>query len=150
MFFSGLPNHIFSRSHQYLVRWHAGILGYDENGSTRYYEYGRYSPNRDGVFGQKLPSDQGNVRRVKIPDLVIGPDGKLTPDSLKKLQDALSRRAGKGTKLELSCDSDADEEKVYDYVNEIANNPKRAPYSWYPWSANHCRTSAQDALEAGR
>ena len=129
---------------------HAGVLGYDENGSTRYYDYGRYSPNRKGVFGEKLPSDQGNVRRIGVPDLEIGPDGKPTSESLEKLQDALSRRAGKGTKAELSCDADANEDKVYDYVNDIANDPNRTPYSWHPWLANQCRTFARDALGAGQ
>ncbi len=129
---------------------HAGILGFDENGSTRYYEFGRYSPNRNGVFGEKLPSDQGNVRRVRIPDLEIDADGSPTPESMQRLRDALSRKAGRGTETELTCDADADENDVYDYADGVANDANRLPYNWKPWSANHCRTFAGDAFGAGQ
>ena len=125
-------------------------FGYNKKGSTRYYEFGRYSPNRNGVFGEKRSSAQGNVRRVKIPDLEIGSDGNPTLESMRRLKDALSRRAGKGTEAELSCEANADEDKVYDYVNDIANNAARLPYNWKPWSANHCRTFASGAYGAGR
>jgi hypothetical protein len=40
-----------------------GVLTIDKNGSTRYYDYGRYS---NGTFGQK---SDGNYRRVTVPNL---------------------------------------------------------------------------------
>ena len=129
---------------------HAGVLGYDSSGSTRYYEYGRYAPNSSGVIGEKLPADQGNVRRITIPDLVMGSDGNPTPESLERLKKALSERAGLGTKVELTCDTNADEQKIYRHVSGFANDADRPAYRWYPWSPNHCRTFANDSLNAGR
>jgi len=133
-----------------LLGGHGGILGYDASGRTRYYEYGRYSPDRGGVFGEKLPSSDGNVRRVPIPDLELDENGQPTPESLKKLTDALSDLAGKGTEAELSCDADADEQKVYDFVEDIAKDADRDKYNWNSFRANHCRTFAKQALGAGR
>ena len=131
---------------------HAGVLGYDDQGHTRYYEYGRYS--RGGkwgrLIGERFSSGAGNVRRVKMPDLEMGEDGKPTPESLKRLKEALSDRAGKDTDVELSCDADADENKVYDYIEDLADNANRTPYRWNPFRPNHCRSVAKDAFNAGR
>ncbi|MDY0212233.1 MAG: RHS repeat-associated core domain-containing protein [Desulfuromonadaceae bacterium] len=129
---------------------HAGVLGFSESGSTRYYEFGRYAPNSPGIIGVQLPADQGNVRRITIPDVVIGADGKPTSESLQRLQDVLSQRAGHDTKAEMTCDMNADEDRVYGHVIDIAINPDRPPYSWYPWAPNHCRSFAREALKAGQ
>lgn len=133
-----------------LLGGHAGVVGYNETGQTQYYEYGRYSPNSPSVIGKRRPSDDGNIRRVAIPDLEIGKDGLPTPKSMEALKKALSKKSGKGTPAKLTCDQDADENKVYDEINNQANDPKRQPYSWTPWNANHCRTFANDAYNAGR
>ncbi len=129
---------------------HAGILGYDDQGRTRYYEYGRYSPDRSGVLGEKFPSSRGNVRRQTIPDLEMDDDGNPTPESMERLEKALEKLAGKGTEAELSCDSEADEQKVYDFVEALANDKDRKDYNWVPFRANHCRTFAKQALRAGQ
>jgi RHS repeat-associated protein len=64
---------------------HGGTLLINEkNGNTKYYEYGRYDPKGAGIVGAKLPQEDGNVRRVSVPDATIGKDGKPTQDSLKK------------------------------------------------------------------
>ncbi len=135
-----------------LLGGHAGVLGYDEQGRTRYYEYGRYGSA--GLYGRLLgelyASSDGNVRRVFVPDLEIGEDGQPTPESLQKLIEALSERAGKNTEVELSCDADADENKVYDYIEGLANDADRPPYRWNPFNPNHCRSVARDAFNAGR
>ncbi|WP_298214580.1 hypothetical protein [Acidovorax sp.] len=87
---------------------HAGALGYDSaTGATRYYEYGRYD------------FDLGNVRRQSVPDLKIGKDGQPTPESMKALQEALSRNAGKGTRAELTCEKDIDEKKMHEYAEKL-------------------------------
>jgi uncharacterized protein RhaS with RHS repeats len=118
---------------------HAGALGYDSaTGATRYYEYGRYD------------SDFGNVRRRRMPNLEIGRDGQPTPESMKALQEALSRRAGEGTRAELTCEKDIDEKKVYDYAEKLMRDANRPPYSWKPWASNTCRDFARRALDAGR
>ncbi|WP_350116092.1 RHS repeat-associated core domain-containing protein [Nitrosomonas sp.] len=122
-----------------LTPGHAGVLGYDNaTGATRYYEYGRYD------------SDLGNVRRRSVPDLKIDKNGQPTPESLKALQDALSRDAGHGTKTELLCEANINEKKVYDYAEKLKSDAKRPPYSWKPWASNTCRDFARRALDAGR
>lgn len=131
---------------------HAGVLGYDDQGRTRYYEYGRYSRGGEWgrLIGERFSSSAGNVRRVKMPDLEMGDDGKPTPESLERLKEALSDRAGKDTDVELSCDADADENKVYDYIEDLADDANRTPYRWNPFRPNHCRSVAEDAFNAGR
>lgn len=131
---------------------HGGVVSYDDaSGSTRYYEYGRYSPNDPRVIGDKQSSDEGNVRRVGIPDLVIDPKtGQPTPESLEALRRALSERAGHKTRAELTCDKDADTKKVNKYAEDYAKNVNRPPYSWKPWSSNQCRDFANRAVRAGK
>jgi RHS repeat-associated protein len=71
---------------------HAGVLGYDnETGVTRYYQYGRYSPNSGGIVGKGLPAKKGNIKRITVPNLVITPDGYITRESFERLREALSR-----------------------------------------------------------
>jgi hypothetical protein len=129
---------------------HAGALGFDSRGVTRYYEYGRYMPNSRGTIGEQLPADQGNFRRIGVPNLKIGPDGRPTPESLAALKEALSREAGKGTPATLTCDKDADEKRVYEYLEQLARDKNRRRYSWNPLSPNQCKTVARDAVRAGR
>lgn len=126
------------------------MLGYDSKGVTEYYEYGRYSPNGNGIIGEGLPAEDGNVRRIRVPNLVIGKDGQPTPESLEALRSALSKKAGHGTPADLTCDADADEKKVREYARNVANNKDRPKYSWKPWNSNQCRTFSNDAFEAGR
>ena len=130
---------------------HSGVLSYDATGKTRYYEYGRYPPNSSGVTGNKLPKDDGNVRRLpKVPNVNFDKDGNVTDESLGELKDFLSRNAGKNTTPELTCTKDADAQKVNDYAESVANNPKRDKYSWIPGFSNHCRTFTRRAIDAGR
>ncbi|PKN88619.1 MAG: hypothetical protein CVU51_03790 [Deltaproteobacteria bacterium HGW-Deltaproteobacteria-1] len=115
---------------------HAGILSYNDKGKTRYYEYGRYDSN------------YGNVRRRGIPDLELGPDGKPTPESWAKLQNALNK-IGNGTEAKTNCDDTADADKINKFAEQRMNDPNRAPYSWSPLNFNTCTTFASDALGAG-
>ena len=149
------PNYPITYSPGRTSTWlggHAGVLGYNNTtGVTRYYEYGRYGSGGTygRLVGERFPSSAGNVRRVFMPDLEIGKDGHPTPESLERLREALSERAGKNTEVELSCDADADENEVYDYINDFANNANRPPYRWNPFNPNHCRSVARDAFNAG-
>jgi RHS repeat-associated protein len=130
---------------------HAGVLGYDENGSTKYYEYGRYSSGGQYgyLIGETLPSNDGNYRRVTVPDLVLDENGTPTPESLARLSEELSKRAGHNTKTELTCNSDADEDSVYEFLESSANNSNRKKYSWTPFFSNHCRSVAKEAIKQG-
>ncbi len=129
---------------------HGGVVTYDSRGVTQYYEYGRYSPNSPGVIGARLPADDGNVRRVSVPNLKIGNDGQPTQASLDALSTALSQKAGHGTKTELSCNKNADEKKVNAYAQSVADDSNRQKYSWNPFSPNQCRTFSHRALDAGK
>jgi len=115
---------------------HAGVLSYDNEGQTRYYEYGRYNSN------------YGNVRRRTVPDLELGPDGKPTPESWKKLRDALNNISN-GTTANIICDDKADSDKINKFAEQRMNDSKRAPYSWSPFNFNTCTSFASDALKAG-
>lgn len=118
---------------------HAGALSFDQKtGSTSYYEYGRYD------------SDFGQVKRRKVPDLEIGPDGKPTDNSWKKLMDYLSKKQGKGRPVSYECKADADPIKMNEFAEKRKNDPKRRPYSWNPFSSNHCKSFAREVVEAGR
>lgn len=115
---------------------HAGVLSYDSNGSTRYFEYGRYD------------SDYGNVRERNVSDLKMGPDGQPTAESLAKLQEELNK-IGNGTKAKMSCDSKPDSKKINDFAESKKKNVQRPPYSWNPFTPNTCITFANEALGAG-
>jgi len=118
---------------------HAGVVALDPaTGSTRYYEYGRYG------------GDFGDVKRRTIPDVKIGKDGKPTPKSLKSLYDFLSKKYGKGKPVSADYYSDAKYLDIIKFAEKRKNNPDRDPYSWNPFSPNHCKTFAQEAVDAGR
>ncbi len=134
-----------------LLGGHGGVLSYDAQGSTRYYEFGRYDPSNPKVIGEKRPQSEGNIRRIAMPNLVIDPKtGQPTPSSLEALRKALSERAGHETKTKLTCDKDADEKKVNKYAEDFANDKNRPPYSPWPWSSNQCRDFANRAFGAGK
>jgi len=115
---------------------HGAIIAVDpKTGTTRYYEYGRYDP----------PANFGVVQNPKIPNLVIGPDGRPTEKSLQSLYDWLSKNLGKGSQVTGDYDPGADYQKVIDYAERLKNNPNRAPYSWY----NNCFSFSYEAQQAG-
>ena len=126
---------------------HAGIFTYDAKGATQYHEYGRYPTSQ--ATGVGLPKDDGNVRRVGVPDLKIGKDKQPTPTSFEALKKALETKAGKGTGAELTCSATADEKKILDYVKKIAEDANRAKYNRNPFNSNQCRDFAARALSAG-
>jgi uncharacterized protein RhaS with RHS repeats len=127
---------------------HGGIMTYDNRGGTQYHEYGRY-PSSQAV-GVGLPADEGNVRKVGIPNLKLDKNGQPTPESMEALKKALQDKAGKGTNAELTCDANADEKKIRDYIRQIAEDANRAKYSWKPWASNQCRDFANRAFNSGR
>jgi RHS repeat-associated protein len=116
---------------------HAGVLGYSSDGKTSYYEYGRYG------------GDFGAVRKLPVPNLEMDKNGNPTAESLKRLQEYLSKKAGKGTPASLVCEKDINEKDIYSYAETIKNDPNRAPYSWNPLRPNHCRSFADKAMSAG-
>ena len=109
---------------------HAGVLLINENnGLTRYYEYGRYDPRSPGIIGEALPKMEGNVRNVTVPNVEIADNGKPTPESLEKVYSYLSRHSGQGKEVDVQYYEDADFRKMEAYVDGFANNKKRKGYS---------------------
>lgn len=127
---------------------HSGILTYDRQGKTEYYEYGRYPSSQ--ALGVSLSAEDGNVRQVNIPDIKIGKDGLPVPAAWDALTKSLENKAGKGTRANLTCDANADEKKIRDYVKIIANDANRPKYSWKPWNSNQCHDFARRAFNFGR
>lgn len=118
---------------------HAGVLAYDDEGNTRYYEYGRYPPG-----------DHGRVRRQTVPDLEIGPDGRPTEESWEALEDALTDGPGKGHDPVLDCRDEAAYDKIIDFAEARRKNPEKYPaYTWNPLNPNTCVTFAREAVQAG-
>ena len=115
---------------------HACVLSYNSQGHTQYYEYGWYDSNFD------------NVRRRRVPDLQICPDGKTTPESWAKLKNALNE-FGKGTTAKTVCNDKADADKINKFAKQRMNDSKRAPCSYNPFDFNTCTTFASDALAGG-
>ena len=127
---------------------HGGVITYDNNGVTQYHEYGRYPTSL--ATGVGLPSDEGNIRRVSVPNLKIGNDGQPAPESLDALRKFLEKKAGKGTNANLSCDANAGEKTIRDYIKKLAEDANRPKYSWRPWNSNHCPDFANRAFNTGR
>ncbi len=116
---------------------HAGIILIDnKTGSTRYYEYGRYSP-------------RGSVRQVGVPDVKMGADGFPTKESLKRLFNAVRKESGQGGRLEGAYVKDDNFAAMVEYAEgrEAQNeDPSRKKYGFL---TNNCMTFAQDVLESG-
>jgi RHS repeat-associated protein len=129
---------------------HGGVLTYDGKGVTEYFEYGRYSPGGSDILGARLPTGDGNVRRVSVPRLTLDKDGKPTDKSWANLLDKLSKQSGHGTRADLTCDADADEKKIAEYAKKIANDKNRAKYNWNPLNSNQCRDFSRRAFSAGQ
>lgn len=128
---------------------HGGVIGYNNSGVTQYYEYGRYPASTPGRQGVGLPKDDGNIRKVEVPNLTFDASGQPTQQSLDNLKRALAARAGKGTEPTLHCDPNANEQAVYAYVHSIADDKNREKYSWNPFDSNQCRDFANNAFDKG-
>ena len=108
---------------------HAGVVLLDnKTGLTKYYDYGRYDPNNRFVIGEKLATQEGNIRNIEIPNAVIGDNGKPTADSLKIIYDSLSKNAGHDYPVAADYHEGADFKKMDSYVNNLANDRNRKKY----------------------
>jgi len=122
---------------------HAGILLIDpKTGLTKYYEYGRYRADNDEC-------NCGIVRKRTIPNVVMGKDGRPTPESLNKVLSSISNQSGQGGRISgayIKNDKFA-EMNNYAVKKKAQNrNPKREHYSL---SSNNCAHFMKDVLEAG-
>jgi hypothetical protein len=119
---------------------HAGILLIrGKDGTTKYYEYGRYDTKNLGL-----------VRQRSVPDVAIGEGGRPTADSLKKTLAAVSSAAGHGGRLEaVYIEAPCKFGAMVEYAEgrkRQNSNPKRTPYGI---TDNNCMTFAKDTTAAG-
>jgi RHS repeat-associated protein len=124
---------------------HAGVLLIDnKTGQSIYYEYGRYA-TADGTKGRT---------RMGITSCVdIGPDGKPTSESLNRVLGEISKRAGKGGRIEGAYIESDNFEAMNEYAtekfqegnfeDECNYNKDREPYSL---KENNCGTFALDVV----
>jgi len=123
---------------------HAGIMLINpNNGLTRYYEYGRYNQSSEDTCGC------GAVRQRRIPNVVMGANGRPTPRSLNNALRAISRRAGHSGRISGAYVTNPNFNVMEQYArNRMAQNfnPNREPYDI---TGNNCGTFMQQVLESG-
>lgn len=90
---------------------HAGVLLIRFDGFTKYYEFGRYDPAKNG-----------QVRSYSIPNSEIGGDGKATSLSLKMILLKLSQQSGKGGRIRAAYFINLDFDKML--AQAAATQPK--------------------------
>ncbi len=123
---------------------HAGVLLIDnKTGVTKYYEYGRYK-TKDGT--------KGIVHNIPVSNVIIGADGKPTPESLNKVLGQISQKSGHGGKIDGAYIISDQFKAMNDYAQQKFNesnpgspnyNKDRAPYTL---SGNNCGTFAADVI----
>jgi RHS repeat-associated protein len=118
---------------------HAGIVTIDSKGRTRYFEYGRYDPEKKGL-----------VRERTVPAVVMK-DGKPTQESLNALMKSVSQQAGHGGQIEGAYFKTTDQQTAQ--MNKYADaqaaqntNPNREAYDL---TDKNCATFMDKTIEAG-
>ena len=116
---------------------HAGVLLIDnQNGATKYYEYGRYN------------NGEGAVRSRPVPDVTMGKDGRPTDASLNRTLNVISQKAGQGGAIQAAYVPGADFKKMDSFARDQmrAADAKETSYSL---TGNNCGTFMQQTIEAG-
>ena len=122
---------------QYENLGHSGVLLIDnKTGVTKYYEFGRYDEAGIGV-----------VRKPKIPDVIIGADGKPTEESLNAVLSEISEKAGHGGPIEGAYVESDNFKDMNDYAKEQMNNNSNEDRKEYNIINNNCSTFAEDVLK---
>jgi RHS repeat-associated protein len=126
---------------------HAGIVLVEKDGTTHYFEYGRY-PNGD------QPTSDGAVRNAgadnaAAPSVQRDASGNITQDSMNALLSTLSVTSGKGGTVDALVipTTSAEDENILAYLNarQAENgNPNRQKYSL--WGGHNCGSLACEAL----
>lgn len=114
---------------------HSGVIFVDENGKTKYYDYGRYS-NDPNIIGQHA---DGNYRRISVPDML---PGESIDDYTVRLAKAFPDEGTIRTRMYEGADIKAAEQKIL----ADAANKDRDSYNLF---LKNCKAIAKDAAEAG-
>lgn len=101
---------------------HAGVMIVDENGNTKYYEYGRYKQSDNKTIGIESNNGAGNWRRVTVPNAAMT-NGSLDHDGTAK---RLAKSFGKD--VDLVYVDDADPVKVNAAILESSKDADRPGY----------------------
>jgi len=118
---------------------HAGVVIVAKDGSTHYFEYGRYH------------GPMGEVRNTATPSVQRDASGTITPDSMKSLLGTLSASSGKGGETDALVYQTADIEEMvmqaYLEARERQNDePNRQKYSFF--GGHNCGTLICDTFGA--
>jgi len=123
---------------------HAGVL-FIRGGSphtkalTKYYEYGRYDK-----------AEMGIARKVSVSDVRLGPDGRPTEKSLKRVLAQIARKAGHRTRIQATyIEVPGKFDAMLRYATRrmsLNRNPKRDAYSIW---TNSCLHFMIETVEAG-
>jgi len=123
---------------------HAGVVMVAKDGSTHYFEYGRYA-GPDGVVRN---AGQNNT---PTPSVERDASGNITPASMKNLLQTLSTASGKGGEVDALVYQTADiEDMVMEAYLEARqrqnDDPNRQKYSLF--GGHNCGTLICDAFDA--
>lgn len=100
---------------------HAGVLLINKLGVTKYYEFGRYDPQKNGL-----------VKTRTIPNVTME-RGKVSDQSLKKVLETLSTVSGRGGRIRAARFMNMD----FDAMNAWAKNPGARKYSIQSYNCGH-------------
>jgi RHS repeat-associated protein len=132
---------------------HAGVVIVDPNGSTTYFEYGRYSPvGAGGDVAQGVVRNAG-PNDTPTPPVEIDASGKITPASMKALLGTLSDSSGKHGAVEAIVLNTNDAQtaimKAYLQQREAHNKDQRQHYR-ASGGHNCCTLICESLSAAGR
>jgi hypothetical protein len=117
---------------------HAGALLIDnKTGHTVYYEYGRYDSESKGI-----------VRKLDMPDVSMGKDGKPTQASLKNALKEVSDKAGHGGRID-GAYAKGDFKAMQHYAEGRMSLNTDKTRSEYSFDSNTCATFATSTIKAG-
>lgn len=118
---------------------HAGVLLINnQNGRTKYYEYGRYDSAAKGI-----------VRTVPVSNVTMGKDGKPTPQSMQKVLQQISDKAGHGGAIQGAYVKSDNFAAMQGYAEGRMAQNADANRQSYSLTSNNCATFATSVINAG-
>ena len=116
---------------------HAGVLLIDnKTGHTKYYEYGRYDKEGKGI-----------VRSIGVSNVTMDKNGKPTVESLNKVMEQISDKAGHGTKIEGAYVKSDKFKEMNNYAEEKLKENSDSKREGYNLLTNNCGTFATDVVK---
>jgi hypothetical protein len=125
---------------------HGAVIIADKDGTTHYFEYGRY------VGPDGKTDSAGLIREEPTPSVQRDASGNITPDSMNNLLKTVSSQSGKGgtTDALVVPTTSAEDANILAYLKarEAENgNPNRQKYSLF--GGHNCGTLACESLQHG-